>query len=65
MKVMDFGGKPVVPLGTANSNMGSFLKDFQGRLRNGEYVQKEGFLDVGHWTAEQEKTKLSRWLDEL
>jgi flavodoxin len=57
----DFGGRPVVPLGTADSNMGKYVENLGASLKNGKFVRSAGFTAVGKETRESLAEKVKVW----
>jgi flavodoxin len=62
LDAVDFGGKHVVALPTAASNIGKFNEDMAAKVKNGQFVAKPGFLGVGKDSDDQLSEKVTAWL---
>jgi flavodoxin len=62
LAAVDFEGKPVIPLSTAESNAKGVLEDFQPQVKNGRFVAKEGFYAVQKQNDEGLDQKVREWL---
>jgi flavodoxin len=61
----DFGGKHVVSLPTAGSDIGKFNEDMAAKVKNGVFVAKPGFCAIGKDSDEQLAQKVTAWLEGL
>jgi flavodoxin len=57
----DFGGRPVVPLGTARSTMGGFVESLGASVRNGKFIKNVGFIAPEKEAAESLAEKVKWW----
>jgi flavodoxin len=60
----DFAGKPVVPLGTCQSNMGKYVENMGASLRNGRLIRKAGFTAVEKETEQSLTSKVMSWVND-
>jgi hypothetical protein len=58
VRAVNFGGKPVIPLSTCQSNAAGFLENFTSCVNNGRVLPKEGFYSVNKLSDEQLRQRL-------
>jgi flavodoxin len=62
LAAVNFSGKPVISLGTCQSNMKGFNEALEKEVVNGRFIAKDGFYDVGHKTPEALTDVVNQWL---
>jgi flavodoxin len=65
LEAADFGGKNVVSLPTAGGQVGKFNEDMAAKVRNGNFVPKDGFVAVHKDSDEELDQKVTAWLQGL
>jgi flavodoxin len=62
LNVLDFQGKPVIGLATAEKDMKETMEDLRQQVKNGRFVAKDGFYAVQRQTDEGLEQHVRTWL---
>jgi flavodoxin len=63
LAALDFHGKPVIPLATAEKDMHAVVEDLRGQVKNGRVIAKDGFYAVQKQTDAGLEQKVREWLE--
>jgi flavodoxin len=61
----DFAGKPVIGLSTAHNKMKAFNQALEKEIRNGRFIAKEAFYDVGGKSEAALAEAVNQWMNGL